>query len=266
MQTRALIAFFLPLVVVATAVAHETWMMPSQFAAKVGDNVRIDVSSGMTFPHLESPIQADRIQHASLRLGGEVMVIDRREVAANSLVLQAKLPKAGLATLWLELKPRELDLSDDKVAEYLDEIDATSDIRALWATQRGKIPWKETYTKHAKTFVAVGDAGADRSWSRSVGSALEILPTVSPVAITAGTDVTVELRFNSRPYPGLPVGCLVEGTSEHVFRKTNAAGKAKFPMTRAGRAKFFTVRLQFDKVKKAWASDFSTMTVEVRPR
>lgn len=250
---------------VASAYAHETWMMPRQFIAATGTEVVLDVTSGMAFPQPESPIQLSRIRNAAFRLGGKKISISKRKIGSDVLMLTPTFSSDGLATVWIALKPRDIDLSDDKVAEYLDEIDATNDIRTLWAELRGKVPWKETYTKHAKTFVAVGNAKNDNSWSRGVGAALEFLPTTSPLEIKVGAEFTVELRFQSKSYSGLPVGFLVEGVAKPVFHKSDSQGKATFRMTHPGRAIFFTVRLLFDKEKKTWVSDFCTMTVTVRP-
>ena len=92
-----------------------------------------------------------------------------------------------MATVWLDLKPKDITLDDGQVAEYLDEIGATDELRSEWAVRKGRVPWKETYTKHAKSFVAVrGGDGDDRSWAEGVGSALEIVPATSPFAVEVG--------------------------------------------------------------------------------
>jgi hypothetical protein len=50
------------------APAHETWVLPSKFVATPGEEVRFDVTSGMTFPAPESPIRADRVASAAYSL------------------------------------------------------------------------------------------------------------------------------------------------------------------------------------------------------
>lgn len=61
----------LMLVPMATASAHETWIMPATFAAKVGEEVRLDVSTGMAFPTFDTAVRAERISQANYRLGKE---------------------------------------------------------------------------------------------------------------------------------------------------------------------------------------------------
>jgi len=260
MRARDLAAGLLGTTLFASALAHETWMMPSVFSAKVGEVVRFDVSSGLAFPRLESAIKAERVATAAYRLGQDVAEMKSLTTTGTSLVLRQAFPKGGVATVRMDLKPKDIEQTDDEVAEYLDEIDATADIRSIWAGQKGRVPWKELYTKHAKTFVAVGQAPPDRSWAIGVGAELELVPTTSPFTIEAGHEFTVELQANSKPLPNLPVGLLMEGASNRVFRTTNADGRATFPIATTGRAMLFAVRLRLANDGRSWRSDFCTMT------
>jgi len=262
MRARNLAAGLLGAALAASAFAHETWMMPSTFSAKVGEEVRFDVSSGLAFPRLENPVKVERIATAAYRLGPDVVALKNLTTAGTSLVVRQAFPKDGVATVRVDAKPKDIELKDDEVAEYLDEIDATAEIRSIWAGQKGRIPWKETYTKHAKTFVAIGDAAEDRSSANSLGAALELIPTASPFTIEAGKDLTVVLQANSKPVPNLPVGLLMEGASDRVFRTTDAEGRATFPIAKAGRAMLFAVDLRLASDGRSWRSEFCTMTVE----
>jgi uncharacterized GH25 family protein len=266
MRERLVIAGLLVSILAVSVFAHETWMMPSAFSAKVGEEVRLDATSGMSFPRLESPILADRVAKAAYRLGQDVFEVTGLKNAETSLVLRQSFAKAGIATIWLDLKPKEIELTDEEVAEYLDEIHATEKVRSIWAGQKGRVAWRESYTKHLKTFVAVGDAMKDASWSVSTGAALEIVPKTNPCSFEVGQDFTVELQTESKPLPGLPVGLFMGGAKDRVFRTTNANGRATFPVAAEGRAMLFTVRLQPAKDGKSWMSDFCTMTFEIRKK
>jgi uncharacterized GH25 family protein len=249
------------------ALAHETWVMPSTFSAKVGDVVRFELSSGMAFPQLESAIKEDRVAKAAYRLGQGKLALGAPKNSETSLVVRQAFSKDGVATVWLDLKPKDIELTDEQVAEYLEEIDATGDIRSTWAEQKGRVAWKETYTKHAKTFVAVGRPAADRSWAVGVGQALELVPSSNPLAVTVGGQFTVALHMSGKPLANVPVGLQVEGVKPHVFRTTDASGLATFPITKDGRAMFFAVRLIPSQDRENWTSDFCTMTFEIhRPQ
>jgi uncharacterized GH25 family protein len=261
---RLVVGFVVGLSGLSTLVAHETWLMPSAFFTRVGEEIRLDLSSGMAFPRLESPIRPSRVANASFRLAGETGELSRRDSGASSLVFRQRFRGEGVATVWLDLKPKEIELTDDVVAEYLDEIDASAEIRATWAGLKGHVPWRETYTKHAKSFVTVGNAGDDTSWKDATGAALEIVPAFCPCAAAVGQELTVEVRRHGAPLTGLPVGLLVESRPDRIFRTTDGRGLATFPSSPAGRALFFVVRLEFDRAKKAWSSDFATITVDLR--
>ena len=193
MRTRRLaLVALLGLAVVAHA--HETWLVPSTFVAKVGETLRIDLTSGMAFPRLESPIAADRVASATCRLGKNPVEVRSLEAAETSLVLRHTFSHNGVASIWVDLKPRNIELDDGEVAEYLDEVDASAEVRRLWAEQKGKVGWKETYTKHAKTFVAVGDIGGDSSWKVPAGTTLELVPESDPFRIAVGDDIVIRIQ------------------------------------------------------------------------
>jgi uncharacterized GH25 family protein len=172
--------------------------------------------------------------------------------------------QAGIVTLSLELKPREIELTDDDVAHYLDEIGATAELRAKWTARQGRVPWKETYTKHMKTFVAVGTGRTEAPWRLPVGSALEIVPVTDPFAAVTGRAIVAELRVNGKPAPDQPIGLIIEGSTERAFATTDPSGRATLSLARAGRALLFAVRLWPSDDGKSWVSDFATMTFEVR--
>lgn len=249
---------------VSFAQAHETWIMPAAFEIEAGQELRFNAMSGMEFPKPEGPIRLERIAKAAFRLGAEELELKGLEATKSSLVIRQAFSKSGVATIWLDLKPNKIQLDDETVEEYLDEIDASKAIRRLWSNQRGKLPWNESYTKHAKTFVVVGDASADTSWGEPVGAALEIVPDSSPFSIRAGQDFPVRVLSDSEPLAGLPIGLLIEGTTKRVFRVTNEKGEVTLPMNRPGRAMIFGVYLRFDDEQQKWISDFCNLTVRIQ--
>ena len=252
------------LVPIATASAHETWIMSSAFAAKAGEEARLDVTTGMEFPTFETAVRAERIANASYRLGKDRVELKSFKAQDKSLAITQSFPKSGIATVWLDLKPREIELSDEKVAEYLDEIGATAEVRKTWAVQKGRIPWKETYTKHAKTFIAVGNPGDDRSWKTPVDMKLEIVPISDPFSAVAGKDFVARLLADGKPLAKAPIGLMSKSMKGRVFETTDADGKATFALRDAGEAMLFAVHLRLDKDGQRWLSDFTTMTFRVR--
>jgi len=248
-----------------SAAAHETWLMPASFSAAAGESIRLDLTSGMGFPAPEHAIGKERVLRAASRLGGSTAPIVRLEPGDKALALTTSHPKDGVASIWVDLKPREIDLSDAEAAEYLDEIGAPDEIRKAWAGLRGRVPWKETYSKHAKTLVAVGAPGDDRSWADPVGSGFEIVPSDDPAPARAGRDFGIRLLSGGAPLASAAVGLMMEGSDERIFRTTDAEGRATFEIPRGGRALFFAVDLHYVGEERRWRSEFATLTLRFPP-
>lgn len=164
----------------------------------------------------------------------------------------------------MSLAPKEIRLSDDKVAKYLDEIGAGEALRRRWAAQKGRVPWRETYTKHAKTFLSVGRPTGDRSWQNPVGLRFEIVPVGDPLSARTGERFAVRILHDGAPLAGIPLGIVFEGSGgARTFQTGDAKGTAVFPLARAGNAMIFSIDLRPDSDGTAWRSDFTTMTFRV---
>lgn len=123
--TRALFWALLGLALSFPALAHDTWLLARPSAVQPGAPVTLELTSGMAFPAPETAIKPERIAKAAVRLAGETAELKDWHAAAKALELTARLSKPGVATLWVELAPRPIDLTVDQVKEYLDEIGAS---------------------------------------------------------------------------------------------------------------------------------------------
>jgi uncharacterized GH25 family protein len=247
------------------ATAHDTWILPAATSARVGQAVVVDATSGMAFPALDYAMPPARIARASVRLGGvETQILERRRTA-HSLRFSVPVPSAGTATIWVETRPKTLELAPDQVREYLAEIGAAPEIAKAWEESPSK-RWRETYTKHAKTFVRSGEGSSDRSWAESAGMKLEIVPENDPFAVAAGAEFSVRVLFDGKPLSGFPVGFLAGGEKEGTIRKTDADGRASFTLGRAGWWLVRGTRLEPSSRSDAdWLSHFTTVTLRVAP-
>lgn len=246
LQTHTL--FLLTALAVGKIEAHETWLAPSEFAASVGSEIQFSLTSGMNFPKLEYAIKPERISICRCRQGKTNLPLQFRE----------KFPKAGLLTAWVVLFPKTLELSEKEVAEYFEEIAAPAEMRAFWNRLKAHHQWRETYTKCAKTFVAVGHASADSSWQEPVGMPLEIIPLNDPTKLRAGENFSVELRENGKPVAHASVGLIAN--RKRIFQQTDEAGRATFVLEKEGPALFFAVQLEWREGN--WFSIFSTLCLE----
>ncbi len=251
----------------SAALAHDTWLLPSSMAVAPGGAVTLDMTSGMAFPDPETVVNPDRIAVARCRLAGIVVDIVDLTLAQKLLQLRVRVERPGVATIWAESKSRTLALAPAEVKEYLEEIGATETVGRDWERTPEPRKWRETYTKHAKTFLRVGAPASDNSWAQPTGMTLEIVPEKDPTTLAAGEDFAVRLLLDGRPLAGLSVGIVAAGQKAGRIQKTDAEGRATFHLDRAG---WFLLRaVQIARPANPggeWVSHFATLTVKAASR
>ena len=247
------------------AAAHDTWLQPRRTAVLPGTIAQLDLTSSDKFAVFDNAIKPDRIETARARLNGKTFDIRRGAPEKKSLELRVALPDPGVATLSLSLAPQSIEMNRKQVQHYLDEIDAPPLLTQAWFAGKGAKPWREIYSKHAKTFVRVGRPKGDRSWSEPVGMALEIVPEKDPTTLRAGDEFPVRVFKNGTPLIDFSLGIMREGRTNRAFKKTDAAGRAVFKLARAGKWLLRGTELRSsNKPGTDWESDFTTLLFEVQ--
>lgn len=263
---KKLTSFFALLSVLSlatSALAHDTWLIPDQFNLAPKSTVTLDMTSGMEFPKLDAGPKPERVQSAQCRLAGKTFEITNKTAAPNSLQFKAELPDAGVATFWVKLPPRSIELKPEEVKEYLDEVDAPEALRKEWAEMKEQ-RWRESYTKHQKTFARVGDPASDRSWAEPVGTFLEIVPEKDPTTLKAGDDFPVRVLKDGKPFADFSLNAVSAGQPKGETRKTDADGRVTFRVDAGGRWLLRGTDIRRSKQPETdWESDFVTLTVEV---
>ncbi|HVF71615.1 MAG TPA: DUF4198 domain-containing protein [Chthoniobacterales bacterium] len=257
---------FLSLGLVSIAMAHDTWLGPDRYEVAPKTVVTLDLTSGMEFPALETGPKRERVEAAKCRLAERTFGIADISAGPKSLVFKLELVDPGVATIWVMLPPRSIELTAEQVKEYLDEIEAPADLRKQWA-EMSPPRWRESYTKHPKTFIRVGDAKADRSWEKPVGMALEIVPENDPTTLRAGDELTVRVLKNGEPFPGFALNAVAGGATRGETKKSDAAGRIVFRMDKAGPWLLRGTDVRRSTRSDAdWESDFATLTLAVKEK
>ena len=258
---------------VVSAFAHDTWLISATNFGRVGTPFRLGLTSGETFPNDDFSIVSNRVARAIVREAGVTRSLPRPTAAALRLEYMWTPRSAGVASVGIELQPKTLVLEPRLIDEYLREIDATDAIRATWKSLGDKQKWTESYTKHAMTFVRVVPAKsdsawiADKSWTRPLGLALELVPERDPTALRAGDTMVVRVLRRGAPVPGFSVGAIREGRSKASFFHTDAAGRARVIVDADGRWLLNGTSLRRSTTgATVWESDFVTATLHVAPR
>ena len=242
--------------------AHDTWIAPRKLRVEAAQPIVLDVTSGGAFPALDYAIRPERVARAGVRLRGRITPIEEKQRLLHSLRMTVKAPGNGIAVIFLTLPPKELEVETEKVPHYLDEVGADAGLRKQWDSMPAPKKWIETYAKAAKTFVAVGDAGSDESWKEPVGLPLEIVPVTHPLESRAGSTFTVRVLKAGKPFAGFALAAVGPG-GKRTLGRTNEEGLVSFTCDRPGRWLFSGTDLR--SVGARWESDFTTLTVDVRP-
>lgn len=246
----------------STAAAHDTWLIPAQFRVAPKSTVTLDMTSGMEFPKLDASLKPERVADAKCRLAGQTLDLAEKAPAPQSLQLKAELPEVGVATIWVSLAPRSLELKADEVKHYLEEVDAPAALRKQWMEMKEQ-RWRESYTKHTKTFVRVGDPQGDRSWALPTGAALEIVPEKDPTTLKAGDEIPVRVLKNGAPFADFSLNAVAADEVKGETRKTDSDGRVVLSLRKGGRWMVRGTDIRKSNTADVdWESDFVTMTME----
>jgi uncharacterized GH25 family protein len=248
------------------ASAHDTWLSPDQHKVAVKSAVTLDLTSGMEFPKLDVGPKPERVESAKCRLAGRTLDITDKAAGPNSLRFKAELAEPGVATFWVKLPPKSLELKPEEVEHYLEEVSPPDELRKQWAEMSPK-RWRESYAKHQKTFVRVGAPQSDTSWKEPVGTFLEIVPEKDPTALKAGDGFPVRVLKDGAPFAGFSLNAVSAGETKGETRKTDSDGRVTFQLGKEGRWLLRGTDIRkSSKPETDWESDFATLTFEVSAR
>lgn len=261
MKPTALALFLIFLSTVAFA--HDTWVVPDRFRLQPPVKVTFEVTSGMEFPKLDSGPKPERVARSGLRLGGESKELTILAASKEALKAEATISQPGLVVAWLQFKPREITLTEDQVEEYFEEAQVPEPVRKEWASQKGKTPFVEFYTKCAKTIFFSGDLASASGYEQPVGLALEIIPLTDPATFQTGKEASFRLLREGKPLAGVSIALHESGTSKPERQTTDGEGRVRFRFTKLGSALLATVHLRPPGSDATWQSEFSTLTFDV---
>ena len=250
----------------AALFAHDTWLLPAALRVPVGRPVRLSLTSGVAFPADDFAILPSRIVLADVRLAGARSALGAPHTSVRSTVYEWTPATEGVATLAVSLAPKVLTLAPDKIEEYLTEIDAGPAVRAAWSAIPAPKRWRESYSKHAKTFVRVGNpTSRDSSWSTPMGLGLELVPTRDPTSLQAGDTLPLLVLRHGVRAAQFAVGALRAGEQQARFYQTDGKGVARVVLPNEGLWLLNGTDLRrSQKPGLEWESDFATLTIAVR--
>jgi uncharacterized GH25 family protein len=241
--------------------AHDTWLSgPAE--SRPGVVVPFQLTSSGAFPTADDAVEPGRVEKSICRVGGQESPLRAGSRMRHALRLRARELGAGTAACGVTLQARTLELQADEVAHYLEEIGAARTVGPKWEKAPAPRQWRETYVKHAKTYLRMGTKG-DESWREPLGLGLEIVPLADPIRLREGATLEVRVLKAGQPLAGLPLRASREGKPA-AFATTGDDGRASFALDAAGPWLLAGTDLRPSVARPSeWESDFTTLYLVV---
>lgn len=250
---------------VGAAAAHDTWF---RSGAAGPSGVQLSLGTGNRFPAMETGVDAVYLANQGCRgasAAEPVTPMTPMTAAAPSghapAALELRGP-AGAITCWAQLKPFEIELPADKIALYLDEIQASADLRARWAEMAGRgVKWFERYTKHARIEL---DGAGSAPVPMGLDMLLEGEPGRGPVRV--GDALNFRVLRDGLPLAGFAIELRGNVSGFGIWRRTDAQGRVALKAPLAGRWILRGVDLRLSATERdVWESRFATLAFDVLP-
>src|SRR3989442_3518325 len=119
---------FLAMLFASSACAHDTWLRPRT----AGGALSVELTAGERFGKPEIAAASEHIARAAYRLRGATFQLGAPKAEERLLRFPLATPDSGIATVWVSLVTRIVDLNDRQVGHYLDEIGASEHVRKAW--------------------------------------------------------------------------------------------------------------------------------------
>jgi hypothetical protein len=240
--------------------AHDTWFAPLQ--ADAPGSVALALGTGNQFPVHESGIGMQYLLYSGCRHepGSAPLALQRTADAPTALNVRVRAERGLPLSCWAQTAAFEVELSDDKIALYLKEIQAPPTVREAWAQMRARgVPWKERYTKHARIELNPGASAAV-----PVNMAMDVLLESPQRTPRPGEPMQFRVLRNGQPLADLPVELRGDRVALGIWRTTDAEGRVRFPAPLPGRWLLRGTDLRpSQREPDTWESRFVTLAFEI---
>ncbi len=245
------------------ATAHDSWFETQPALAEGAGGALLALGTGNLYPLQETGIDARYLARQGCRAAGQTaagaapLALKALRNTPTSLLLRAPKPAA---TCWVQLTPFDVELAPDKVPVYLQDIQATPEIRATWAAMQARgLPWRERYTKHARIELGPPSAGP-------APLGLDLRIENAGTSMRVGTNITAQALRDGQPLAGLALELRSDSSPLGIWRRTDAQGRISVSAPLPGRWLLRGVDLRVsDADPERWDSRFVTLAFDVAP-
>jgi uncharacterized GH25 family protein len=221
------------------AQAHDSWLQPDSFQAASAAKVPVRFFVGHNGEQTSATLSTKPDWLLSLKgysPRGEVDFLRQSDFDPGSGL---KLQGVGTHVLSLETGGFLNEMDGAAFAEYLKE-EGLETAEGQWS--RSPIAGRkvrETYRRHAKTLVKVGNGRGSLAGpaTRRLGFELEIVPGVNPYTLSTGDRLPAQVWFKGKPLQGalVTLGSLDRPTDPLIRARSDSRGAVSFSAPDGGR-------------------------------
>lgn len=178
--------------------AHEFWLMPNKFRAKINEPIYLTFYVGEDFMGDLWKRKKDKTLKLTHFTATKQVDLTDLSIRSDTNDISLTFKNEGIHVLALETKNSFIALEAQKFNDYLKD-DGIENIYAL-REKKGELnkPSKEFYRRCAKTLIQVG-AKSDDTFRQNTEMPLEIIPQQNPYVSKIGDKITVKVLFNGEP-------------------------------------------------------------------
>jgi uncharacterized GH25 family protein len=269
MKKKILTVCLLNLLLFASVFAHDLFLKPDNFFAKVNQKISISVLNG-TFQTSEGSVSFARLTNVSVVSPSETRTnpveadFTKNETTAflNFVPKETGNYVVGLSTSWRENALAAAEFNEYLVAEGIPDV--------LEDRKRDKELEKDAryrYSKYVKTILQIGDKQTD-SYKTVLGYAVEMIPQTNPYKLKAGNSIEILCLKDGKPLVGQTVLTGRETDGKLALEKnirSNSNGIIKIKLDRPGKwyAKFINM-VKIDDPKLNYESKWATLTFGIK--
>tara|TARA_Y100000296_G_scaffold81280_1_gene108215 strand:- start:1433 stop:2176 length:744 start_codon:yes stop_codon:yes gene_type:complete len=246
------------MLVLPTALAHETFLLPAQSVWEVDSNVEVRMASGLSFPDLTWGVNQERISSSTIQFNGKNVASSSFKDGKESLTISFNASQAGIGVVAISTKKRSGDIDNKNTEGYLDEIGASESIKQAFRALPGKPPLHRSYIKHTKSLVCVKSCkDSQHITSKPVGQKLEF--------ITANEGLNrFQLLLDGKPLPSHEVK--VRDSAKELYKyTTDARGIFSIDEKVSGTIMLAAVAITLpEKAGGLYHSDYATLVLNTK--
>ena len=226
------LAFVIACMIPAVAAqAHEYWLEAEEYQVQPGEKLAVDLRNGQLFEGTRQAYIENRTTRYDAAFNGVIAPVEAR--MGDRPAYQAAAPdQDGLLVIAHEAAPSSLTYTEWEkfltFANHKDFPNAAADHAAAGYSQE---KFKETYTRHSKALIAVGEGtGSDMA----LGLQTELIALKNPYTDDLNGEMAVALTYQDAPRRDAQVEVYERNADSAVTvtkYRTDDVGIARFPVS-----------------------------------